>query len=251
MSRHTPFVALTALAIVLSGCTAGGQTATVGEAPTATQSAEPVELGANGPLTQQQAEAALPTADQLGSEWADGTGADEALEQATESTFSPEKCSFSTDGSLAGLQIVDHAGKPVAESEADFHIPIEGKFSLKMKAAVVSIRSYADPIDTSNVEKVADRLEECAEFTATSGDGVTTEFEIFPLSLPNYGDETLAFRLQGSFVFFVILADAVQIVAGHNLITVAQFGLNEIDPELAGNVAATVMARLDSVTAAG
>jgi hypothetical protein len=248
--RRSPLVALAAAALVLTGCTAGGQAVTVGDAPKSTQSAAPVDLGAKGPLTQEEAEAALPTAEQLGGDWADGAAADEAQEQAEESTFNPEQCSFSTDGSLAGLQMVEDGVKPVAEAKADFHVPAKEDFSLDMKAAAVSIQSYADPIDASNVERIAARLEECAEFTSTSADGVTTKFEIFPISLPNYGDETLAFRLQGSVSFFVILADAVQVVAGHNVVSVGQLGRNEVDTELAGELAATVMENLDTVTAA-
>lgn len=42
--------------------------------------------------------------------------------------------------------------------------------------------------------------------------------------------------------------DSVQIVAGHNLITITKAGVGKIETELAGSVANAVMANLDSAT---
>jgi hypothetical protein len=250
MTRRLPIIAATAAALLLSACSGGGQAVTVGEAPETTHSAAPVEQGVKRQLTEDEALAALPTIEQIGAGWAEGKAGEgeSSGEEPEPATFSPEQCNFAVaGGDVSGLQPVDSELKPVAEVQAEFHLPGESAFDVQ--GAAVKIASYAEGIDTSKIEAIASRLEECSEFTSTSSDGVTSKMEIFPLSLPNYGDKTLAFRLQGSVGMFVIIADAVQIVAGHNLVTVAQFGLGKIDTELAARAAAAVMENLDEVTA--
>jgi hypothetical protein len=117
-----------------------------------------------------------------------------------------------------------------------------------MSTKPLSIKSHADNVDTPGIIAAASKLTECSKFTSTDSGGVTSSFELFPLSLPSYGDKTLAFRFQGGAGMFIIVGDVVGIVIGHNVIAVAQFGLGKIDTELTGRVATNVMANLNPVT---
>ena len=117
-----------------------------------------------------------------------------------------------------------------------------------MSTKPLSIKSHADNVDTPGIIAAASKLTECSKFTSTDSGGVTSSFKLFPLSLPSYGDKTLAFRFQGGAGMFIIVGDVVGIVIGHNVIAVAQFGLGKIDTELTGRVATNVMANLNPVT---
>ncbi len=250
MNLRLPLVVLTAAAMLLTGCAGSGQAVTVGEAPESTHSAAPVAQGAEKQLTEDEALAALPSPEQIGDAWVEGKAQESNGEEPGPATFSPEQCDFSVaDGRVSGLQVADENSKPVAEVQGDYHLPGESPFEIQ--GAAVQIKSYEETIDTSKVEAIASRLEDCAEFTSTSSEGITSKFEVFPLALPNYGNETLAFRLQGSVGVFVIIADMVLIVAGHNVVTVAHLGLGKIDTELAARAASAVMENLDTVTAQG
>jgi hypothetical protein len=78
---------------------------------------------------------------------------------------------------------------------------------------------------------------------------VTSDFRVLPLSLPNYGDQTLAFRVQASVSMFVLVIDIVEITSGHNLVSIYQAGLGGVDTKLAANAAKATMADLTKATA--
>lgn len=241
-----------AAALVLTGCSPSTQAVTVGDAPVSTASAAPVEAGAKKVLTAEQANAALVTAEQVGIGWVAGSSIeDESTSEPDDSTYSPASCAFSTaDGGISGIAVVDPGQEPVVEAKATFQpAPADGDtFGLDMQEASVSVASYPDEIDASKFDGISEKLAECAAFTSTDSTGVTSSWQIFPTSLPNYGDGTLAFRLQGSVSMFVVLVDVVMVASGHNLITITQAGLGEIDTDLGGRVAEQVMANLDAAT---
>lgn len=242
-----------AAALVLSGCSSAGQAVTVGAAAKSTKVAAPVEQGSKKVLTTAQATAALPTLAQVGATWAPGkANANSDTSTAKTPTFVPASCSFSAkDGALSDLAVVPSTTTPVAEAQGDFHIPppADDTIGLNVHSLTVTVKSYKDDVDAKRLDQIAARLKACSAFTSSdTASGIMAKWQMIPVSLPNYGDGTLAFRMQGTVSFLIILIDSVQIVAGHNIVTVGQTGLGKIDTELAGNVAKAVMANLDAAT---
>jgi hypothetical protein len=243
-----------ASALALTACTGAGQAVTVGDAPQTTKSAAPVEGGAKSVLTTAQATASLPTLAQVGTAWANGknpsSGSDNT--DSAKPTYTPATCSFSaSNGSISDLMPVPSTTKPVAEAQGDFHQPPPAgdALGLAVHSLSVSVKSYKDDADAKRLDALAARLKACATFTSTDPtSGITASWLITPVSLPNYGDKTLAFRMQGTVSILIILIDSVQIVAGHNVITIFQSGIGSIDTELAGKVAKAVMANLNTAT---
>ena len=249
----TAAVALSA-ALILTGCSHAGQAVTVGNAAKSTKSAAPVEQGARRILSTTQATAALPTLAQVGTEWAEGKSSNRSNTDSSNKTlptFTPASCSFSAaNGALSDLAVVPLNTMPVAIAEGNFHTPpaADDTIGLTVRALSVTVKSYKDDINAHRLDQIAARLKDCAKFTSGDSAGITTTWQLFPVSLPNYGDGTLAFRMQGGLSFLIVLMDSVQIVTGHNLITITQAGVGKIDTELAGSVAKAVMANLDTAT---
>lgn len=252
MNKALFSAAIFVVAVTLTGCSGTTQAVTVGDAPAATTSAAPVEAGAKKVLTTEQANATLVTADQVGADWVAGASSTStSTSDPGDTTFAPASCSFSAkDGGITGAAVVDPTKTAVADATAEFHQkPAEGDtFGLNVHGVTVSVKSYQDDLDESKLKEISSKLTECATFTSTDGNGVTSSWQILPTALPNYGDGTLAFRLQGTVSMFVILIDVVEIVSGHNLITIGQTGLGKIDTTLAAHVAEQVMANLDAAT---
>lgn len=254
MNKATIAALTLAAALMLTGCSNAGQAVTVGSAAKSTKSAAPVEQGSRALLSTSQATAALPTLAQVGTGWADGkspTNSDSDTSSSAPPTFTPASCSFSAaNGALSDLAVVPLKTPPVAVAEGDFHtLPTtDDTIGLSVRALSVTVKSYKDDINAHRLDQIAARLKDCASFTSGDSTGITTTWQLFPVSLPNYGDGTLAFRMQGGVSFLIVLMDSVQIVAGHNLITITQAGVGKIDTELAGNVAKAVMANLDTAT---
>jgi hypothetical protein len=250
-------VAVAILSLTLAGCAANSQAVTVGDAAKSTVSAAPVEQGAKGVLSTKVATASLPTAAQLGTTWVDGkasTDTDDSDDSTSaDPTIAPASCAFiSTDAGLSKVQVVPKSDKPVAEAKADYHVKSasdDDSFSLDLDTASVTIDSYKDDVDSSKLAGIATELKKCAKFTSTdSSSGLTATFQIFPESLPNYADGTLAFRVQGQVSFVTALIDEVNIVSGHNLITITQSGIGSIDTKMAQASAKAVMANLAAQT---
>lgn len=251
--RSVSLIAGLALIVALSACTAS-QAVTVGDAAKPTKSAAPVDQGAKRVLSAAEVPQVLPTAAEMGLTWVDGkspnaTGDDSSTNAPT---FAPSSCAFTAaDGTVGSLAIVPITTKPAATATADFHTQpaSDDTLGLDIHSASVTVSSYKDDVGPARLTEIAAKLKTCATFTATdSSSGVTSNWQIVPVSLPNYGDGTLAFRLQGSVGLFVVLIDLVQIAAGHNLITITQSGIGAIDTNLGAIVSKTVMTHLESVT---
>jgi hypothetical protein len=245
--------AVLATALALAGCSSTGQAVTVGNAPKTTKTAAPLEQGSKKVLTTAQATAALPTLAQVGLSWVVGdSSANTGGTASHQMTYTPASCSFSAkDGGVSDLAIVPSTVTPVVAVKGDFQAaqPADGTTGMSPRSLSVSVKSYKDDIDPKRLDQIAARLSKCTTFSSTvSGSGFTAKWNLTPVSLPNYGDGTLAFRMQATLSILVILIDSVQIVAGHNIVTITQSGLGKSDPELVGNVAKFVMANLDTAT---
>lgn len=111
-----------------------------------------------------------------------------------------------------------------------------------------TVASYPDGPPVEELERITDVFSQCDKFTSTE-DGVTSTIEVFPLSIPNYGDRSFAFRLQANITFFVAVIDIVYIVVGDNIISLTATGLGGIDEELMPEVAARAVAKVNAVAA--
>ena len=246
--RSLPFVGLTAvtLAAALVGCSSNGQALTVGKAPKATEAAVAPVDSSKQVLTKTQVKAALPRASDLGKKWTTGSvGSSTTSPTKEDGTYSPEKCAFSSStGQLKGLKVA--TGKPLVKSKASFKT--KGSAGLSFDGSVVQIESFKDQIDSSAFSKISDVLAACKKFTYTDGSGVTSDFRILPLSLPKYGDQTLAFRMQASVSMFVIVIDVVEVANGHNLVSIYQAGLGGLDTKATGKAVKATMRKLDEAT---
>ncbi|GAB3399963.1 hypothetical protein GCM10027515_07140 [Schumannella luteola] len=251
LARLSLAIILTAALAGLTAC-AGPQAVTVGKAGKPSATAKPVETGARRLLTTADAQAALPTASEIGTGWVDGknpsddSGDDSGSTSATP-TFAPAECAFSAEnGAVADLAVVPDDAPRAAEATVDFHQPpADDSWGLDAHGVTVRIQSFDRDIDAARLTKISQRLEPCSQFTSTDPtSGVSISWQIIPVSMSNYGDGTLAFRMQGAVSFIVVLLDSVQIVAGHNLVTITQSGIGSVDTGLAARVAQTVMTKL-------
>ena len=111
-----------------------------------------------------------------------------------------------------------------------------------------TVASYPDGPPVDELERITDVFSQCDKFTSTE-DGVTSTIEVFPLSIPNYGDRSFAFRLQANITFFVAVIDIVYIVVGDNIISLTATGIGGIDEELMPEVAARAVAKVNAVAA--
>jgi len=200
-------------------------------------------------LTASEVKAALPTPSQLGSKWKSGVASGTSSSTSgSDGTYSPAKCSFSSSsGTFKGLSLTGSAQKPLATATAKFKQA--GATAFAFKGASVTVSSYKDELDSSKLGAIRDRLAQCQKFSYTDSNGVTSDFRVLPLSLPNYGDQTLAFRVQASVSMFVLVIDIVEITSGHNLVSIYQAGLGGVDTKLAANAAKATMADLTKATA--
>lgn len=111
-----------------------------------------------------------------------------------------------------------------------------------------TVTSYPDGPPVDELERVTDVFSRCDKFTSTE-DGLTSTIEVFPLSIPNYGDRSFAFRLQANVSFFIAVIELVYIVVGDNVISLTATGLGGIDEELMPEVAARAVAKVNAVAA--
>lgn len=244
-----PLAGMTAAVLVaaLAGCASNDQALTVGKPAKATEvAAAPVDASKQV-LTTAQAKASLPDADELGTKWVKGSipSSSSSSSDSSDGTYTPEKCAFSSaTGQLKGLSTAP--GKAIAKSKISFKT--KGSEGLSFDGTVVQVKSFKDEIDTGAFAKITDVLADCKKFTYTDDRGVTSDFRILPLSLPKYGDQTLAFRMQASVSMFVIVVDVVQVADGHNLISVYQAGLGGLDTKATGRAVKATMAHLADAT---
>ena len=111
-----------------------------------------------------------------------------------------------------------------------------------------TVASYPDGPPVDELERITEVFSQCDKFTSTE-DGVTSTIEVFPLSIPNYGDRSFAFRLQANVTFFIAVIELVYIVVGDNIVSLTATGLGGIDEGLMPEVAARAVAKVNAVAA--
>jgi hypothetical protein len=234
------------LALTLTGCSTNTQALTVGTAAKATKVAVAPVDGSKNVLTTKQAKASLPDATELGKKWIKGSATPSSgSSKSSTGTYAPEKCAFSSsNGQLKGMAV--SPGKPIAKAMTSFKT--KNSAGLSFDGTVVEVESFKDKIDTSTFAKISKVLGECKKFTYTDDSGVTSDFRILPLSLPKYGDQTLAFRMQATVSMFVLVIDFVEVANGHNLVSVYQAGLGGLDTKATGKAIDATMKHLDMAT---
>lgn len=189
--------------------------------------------GAGRSLTTADIEDALPTVDDLPEGWV--RDPDEDDEDDGEDTIEPAEC----QEIMTALEDQADEIEPAAEASREFQADDFGPFLM------VEVKSYEEPMDEDRLPEMRDALAECREFTSTDEDGATAEFTTEGLSFPNFGEESLAFRMDLDLGMFAGAAEIVFVRAGHNGITFMSLAFgDEPDTELLEEIARTTMERL-------
>ncbi len=199
-------------------------------------------------MTQDQADAALPAVEAITAEgWEVGSIDDAgAADDDAASTYNPAECDLSASTDFGDVALVPEGEEAVAASKAEFKKSGDEMFDLH--GATVELKSYESEVDSDKLEAFAEKLKDCANFTITDDQGITSAVQILPVSLPNYADSTLAFKLQASVSFLIVIADIAVVASGHNVVTIAQVGLGGIDPQVVSELASATMANLETAT---
>lgn len=233
---------LVATALALTGCT-GGAT------PSPTKS-HTVSAGEGRELTSAEAKKILPTAAQVGEGW---TVADDSAFASSDvlssATFTPASCAFSSnDGALTDVPITTQKATGKAEGQYNLASSSKDAPSLDVHLVTVSVKSYPASVDTKRLDAVSARLAECSTFTAGESGGISAKFAVQDVTTPAYGTGAIEFGLTGSISLFSVLVHSLQIVDGHNVVSISQIGVGSIDDALAARVATKVLANLASTT---
>jgi hypothetical protein len=163
------------------------------------------------------------------------------------STVSPSTCKLFSKGGLTSFDTAAASKKPVAKASESYSPDDSSSASSLAKSGIqLSVASFRDTIDPGRLSDLRDQLKLCRSVTLTTKDGVTGEIHLYPVSMPNYGDQTLAFRLQASISIVTLIVDATLITKGHNLVVITQTGLGGLKPSLDTKVASRVMQALDA-----
>lgn len=247
--RRTFVLLLTVATVALAACsTRDRQAITVGSPnPSGGETVAAPEDEAGRLLTQAEADAALLTAEDVGPNWAVKPDAERPDVGSGDATSSDPDCQRFIEA-LDAKDTTWGLGAPSVEAAAE--IAKEGGGFLELDQVSAGVESFADTIDTDALDELAGSLEECSRFTVTGDDGVSMTVELFPLTLPNYGDATFAVRFQVSAGIFIAVMDVASVVVGHNLVSIAVFGLGGVDTEMLPRLVETSVRRLDEVTAA-
>lgn len=222
MKHMVPLLA--AALLVLSGCaeerSSRAQTvdppsessAATEPAPAESSAAEPDDA-AGEQLTQEQADAALLTVQDLPTGWTTDPAAEE--DDGPDDITEPAECAQI-------FQALEDQQDPVAQAEADFTAGGFGPFLSQ------SVSSFDDST-TDALAAVTEALNACPTFTSIDADGVRAEFTAAPLSFPNVGDSTVAVRLSASTEDFDLAFDVVAVSLGNNGMTIVAGGLTPMD----------------------
>ncbi len=129
--------------------------------------------------------------------------------------------------------------EPQDEAESTFQQSELGPF-------VVSAASrYSDDAEAAEVlDLLADVAEACQSFSVTEDDGSETEYTITPLSFPELGDDTFAFRMSATTVLGPITLDLAAVQEGPIVVSVGNGGLGSADGELTEALMRTMVDRL-------
>jgi len=105
---------------------------------------------------------------------------------------------------------------------------------------------YTDEDEASEViDLVSETANACQSFTETDEDGTETEYTIAPLSFPDLGDETFAFRVSASSLFGPFALDVAAVRDGEFTVSIIAGGFGAPpDSELTEELAQTMLDRL-------
>lgn len=116
---------------------------------------------------------------------------------------------------------------PQEEAESSFQQSDFGPF------AASGASRYADDDEASSVmDLLTEMANKCQTFTETDEDGTETSYTITPLSFPNLGDDTFAFRMAGATPFGPINIDIASVRQGEIVISLVNGGLGQVDSAL-------------------
>ena len=139
-------------------------------------------------------------------------------DEESEDTVSPPKCKDVLDA------LDETSTDAAAEGEANFNKG--GPFGTILSQ---TISSYADPVDSSRVQKIADAFSNCPTFKSTDSDGEVSEITVSPMSFANLGDQTLAFAMTLESSGFAVSVNVAYVVIGHNVGAMVNGGLAGAD----------------------
>lgn len=189
--------------------------------------------GAGRLLTADEAEAALPTMQQMPKGWSRDPDNEDDDDDEMGDDVEPERCQAVFDA----LETDDE--DPAVSAERAFEQDDFGPF------VTVEVQSYDEELPDGRFGDVVDVLEDCPEWTSTDDEGTKTEFQASGLDFPNLGEESLALALEATSEGWPFTMDMVIIRAGHNLVTAMHMAIGgKSDAELLEQVARTTMENL-------
>lgn len=234
-----------ALMLITVGCSSRSEQAkTVGEVAAPTVEVEAPESTAGRLLSQKEAESILPIPSEIGSDWIiDSSTNDNPGTSEDNGDFSNPEC----EKLLASLDASSSkndwgSGTPVVNVSNNYTQTSEDLFSLV--GISVDVSSYSDTVSNEVFNPIVEVFNTCNHFTTTDSSGITSTFDVFPLSMPNYGDNTFAIKIQGGVGAFIFVANLVFISVGHNIVSFTHFGLGGIDQTLLPTVIELTMDKL-------
>ncbi len=218
-------VCLTAL-LTSSGCSSESQQAmTVNGPTTTTTKSGPLKAEVDKPLTRQQIDAALITADDL------PAGFETAKLDRAEDSEDPSGCR-SWDDLVAMLE------NAPTKAEAKHS---RGAMGTTVYSTIAAQRQGTNKrFDTLAAETAT------CEVISDSSSTTRTVFKLAPLTLPKIGDDTFATRLTGMSLLGPVGIDVVVMRAGDNLVYVGNFDFNAPDAALTEAVARRAMEKVNA-----
>lgn len=199
-----------------------------------TQEAEVVEAPtdpAGDQLSKAQIGKALLAVSDLPAGWTATPAEDE---EESEETVSPPKCKDVLDA------LDETSTDAAAEGEASFNKG--GPFGTVLSQ---TISSYADPVDASRVQEIADAFSDCPSFNSTDSDGTVSKVTVSPMSFGNLGDQTLAFAMTLESSAFTVSVNVAYVVIGHNVMAMVNGGLAGADGAQLEKLAKQAIAKLE------
>lgn len=233
------------IALLATSCSSRSEQAnTVGGQASTSVTVEAPESAAGAFLTQAQAQSVLPTAGDVGPDWSiDNSAADE--DDSNSGTYSDPECGKLFESLSTADENSDWGrGAPAVRAEATFKQNAEEMFSVNMISFAVS--SYESTVPDDAFDEMAAVFDRCNHFSITDG-GVSSTFDVLPLSMPNYGDNTYSMKIQGGVGVFIIVIDVVFVAVGHNIVTATNMGMGGLDSELLPRLLEQVMTNLENV----
>lgn len=127
---------------------------------------------------------------------------------------------------------------PQAEAESSFQQSDFGPF-VDSGASL-----YTDDEASEVMDRLAEMANACQSFMQTEEDGTETTYTTSPLSFPDLGDDTFAFRVSGSTMLGPINLDVAAVREGAIVLFVGNGGLGAADTQLTEQLLRTMLRRL-------